>query len=146
MTFVKTNNPLSKSFDGLMNELFNDLPATFGKTMREDVLGFPPVNITEKNESYQLQVSAPGFDKNDFKINLEGNTLTVSAEIKAETKSETEKIIRNEFSSKSFKRTFTVDEKIEAANITAKYENGILTLVLPKKEEVKALTKEINIQ
>jgi HSP20 family protein len=146
MTFVKTNHPLSKSFDGLMQELFSDMPAAFGKTVREDVLGFPPVNITEKNEYYHLEVSAAGFDKADFNVKLDGNTLTISAEKKAETKSETDKVIRKEFSAKSFKRDFTLDEKIDASNISAKYENGILHVGLPKKEEVKAVTKEINIQ
>lgn len=145
MTFVKTNNPLAKSFDGLMQELFNDLPAGFGKTVREDVLGFPPVNITEKNDYYHLEVAAPGFEKADFNVKLDGNILTISAEKKAETKSETDKVIRKEFSAKTFKRNFTLDEKIEAANISAKYENGILHVGLPKKEEVKAVTKEINI-
>ena len=146
MTFVKTHNPLSKSFDGLINELFNELPANFSKTMRQDVLGFPPVNIIEKNDYYHLQVAAPGFEKGDFNVKLEGNILTVSAEKKEDATSETDKVIRKEFASKSFKRTFTLDEKIEAANISAKYENGILHLGLPKKEEVKAVTKEINIQ
>ena len=146
MTFVKTHNPLTKSFDGLINELFNELPANFSKTMRQDVLGFPPVNIIEKNDYYHLQVAAPGFEKGDFNVKLEGNILTVSAEKKEDATSETDKVIRKEFASKSFKRTFTLDEKIEAANISAKYENGILHVGLPKKEEVKAVTKEINIQ
>jgi HSP20 family protein len=146
MTFVKTNNPFAKSFDGLMTELFNDLPATFGKTVREDVLGFPPVNIIEKNDYYHLQVSAPGFEKNDFNVKLEGNILTISSEKKEESKAENEKVIRKEFSAKGFKRTFTLDEKIEASNISAKYENGILHVGLPKKEEVKAATKDITIQ
>jgi len=146
MTFVKTNNPLSKSFDGLMNELFNELPATFGKTMREDVFGFPPVNIIEKNDYYHLQVAAPGFEKTDFAVKLEGKILTVSAEKKEEAKSENDKVIRKEFSSKSFKRTFNLDEKIDAANISAKYENGILHVGLPKKEDIKAASKDINIQ
>ena len=146
MTFVKTHNPLTKSFDGLINELFNELPANFSKTMRQDVLGFPPVNIIEKNDYYHLQVAAPGFEKGDFNVKLEGNILTVSAEKKEDATSETDKVIRKEFASKSFKRTFTLDEKIEAANISAKYENGILHLGLPKKEEVKAVAKEISIQ
>ena len=146
MTLVRTNNPFAKSFDGLMNEIFSDLPSTFGKNLKQDVYGFPPVNIVEKNDHYHLQVSAPGFEKGDFNLKLEGDTLTVSAEKKEETKSETDKVIRKEFSSKAFKRTFTLDEKIDAANISAKYENGILHVGLPKKEEVKAVTKEINIQ
>src|SRR5437868_2766614 len=142
MTLVKTNNPFAKSFDGLMNELFNDLPSTFGKT----VTGFPPVNIVEKGDHYHLQVAAPGFDKADFNIKLDGETLTISAEKKEEVKSETDKVIRKEFSSKTFKRSFTLDDKINAADISAKYENGILHVGLPKKEEVKAVSKEINIQ
>lgn len=146
MTLVRTNNPFAKSFDGLMNEIFNDLPSTFGKNLKQDVYGFPPVNIVEKNDHYHLQVSAPGFEKGDFNLKLEGDTLTVSAEKKEEIKSETDKVISKEFSSKAFKRTFTLDEKIDAANISAKYENGILHVGLPKKEEVKAVTKEINIQ
>jgi HSP20 family protein len=146
MTFVKTNNPFAKSFDGLMQELFNDLPATLGKTVREDVFGFPPVNIVEKNDYYHLQVSAPGFEKGDFNVKLEGNILTISSEKKEAAKAENEKVIRKEFSAKGFKRTFTLDEKIEAANISAKYENGILHVGLPKKEEVKAAAKDITIQ
>jgi len=146
MTFVKTNNPFAKSFDGLMNELINELPSTLSKTVRQDVFGFPPVNIVEKADHYHLQLAAPGFDKGDFNIKLEGETLTISAEKKEDTKSETDKVIRNEFSAKTFKRSFTLDEKIDAGNINAKYENGILHVGLPKKEEVKAVTKEITIQ
>ncbi len=146
MTLVKVNNPINKSFDGLMNELFNELPATFGKTMREDVLNFPPVNIVEKNDLYYLQLAAPGIDKADFNIKLDGKMLTISVEKKEEKSATNEKMIRREFSYKSFKRSFTVDEKIDAAGISARYENGILSLDLPKKEQVKNVTKEITIQ
>ena len=144
MTLVKTNNPFARSFDGLMNDLFNDLPSTFGKVARQDF--FTPVNIIEKNDHYHLQFSAPGFDKGDFNVKLEGNTLTVSAEKKEEAKSESDKVIRKEFSTRSFIRNFTLDEKIDGTNINAKYENGILHVGLPKKEAVKAVTKEITIQ
>ena len=60
MTQFKTHNGFTKSFDGLLHELFSEMPATIGKTMREDVFSFPPVNITEKTDSYQLDVAAPG--------------------------------------------------------------------------------------
>lgn len=146
MTFVKVNNRLNKSFDGLMNELFNELPVNFGKTMREDVLHFPPVNIIEKADHYHIQLAAPGLEKTDFNVKLDGNVLTISAEKKEEQKVETDKVIRREFSNKSFNRSFTLDEKIDAANISAKYENGVLKLDLPKKEEVKNAAKEIVIQ
>jgi HSP20 family protein len=146
MTFVKTNNPFAKSFDGLLNDLFNELPATLGKTVREDIWGFPPVNITEQSDVYNIQLAAPGFDKADFNLNLDGNILTISAEKKTDEKVENEKVIRKEFSSKNFKRSFTVDEKVNTVNINAKYENGILLVMLPKKEEVKAEAKKITIQ
>ncbi|MBK7435067.1 MAG: Hsp20/alpha crystallin family protein [Chitinophagaceae bacterium] len=146
MTLVKVNNPVARSFDGLFNELFNEFPATFGKTMREDVLGFPPVNIFEKDNHYHLELSVPGMDKSDFTVNLEGKTLTVSGSKKEEKQEGTEKLIRREFSHKSFKRSFTVDDKIDASGILAKYENGILMLDLPKKEEAKNASRQISIQ
>ena len=146
MTFVKVNNPINKSIDGFMNELFNELPVNFGKSIREDVLHFPPANIIEKPGQYQIQLASPGMEKADFIVKLDGKVLTISAEKKAETKAEDEKMIRKEFGYKSFKRSFTLDEKIDANNITAKYENGILTLELPKKEEAKHVAKDIVIQ
>jgi len=148
MTFVKVNNPYARSINGFVNDFFNEFPATLGKAVREDVFGFPPVNIVEKATAYQLEVSAPGYDKGDFNVKLEGNLLTINAEKKEkeETKDETGKIIRKEFSNKSFKRSFTIDEKIDSANINAKYENGILNVVLPKKETVQPASKDITIQ
>ena len=144
MTLVKVNNPVAKSFDGLLNDFFNELPS-FGKKWSDDVFVFPPVNITENANNYHLEVAAPGMDKADFNVKLDGNILTISAEKKQETKDETSKSIRKEFSYKSFKRSFTLDEKIDAASINAKYENGVLKVELPKKEETKAVAKEITI-
>jgi len=146
MTLVKVNNPINRSFDGLMNELFNELPVSFGKSLREDVLHFPPANIIEKNDLYHIELAAPGMDKAGFNVNLDGKILTISAEKKEEKNSENEKMIRKEFSHRAFKRSFTLDEKIDTGNISAKYENGILILELPKKEEVKNVVKEITIQ
>ena len=146
MTFVKVNNGATKNFDGLMKDIFNEIPANFGKTFREEVLGFPPVNIVEKDNAYHLEVAAPGMEKTDFTLKLDGTLLTISAAKKEEVRDETLKSIRKEFSYKGFKRSFTLDEKIDATNIAAKYENGILKVDLPKKEEAKAATKEITIQ
>lgn len=146
MTLVKVNNPVTKTFDGLMSDIFNDLPATFGKTFREDVFSFPPVNIVEGADAYQLEVAIPGLEKADFNIKLDDNLLTISTDKKEVAKIETEKVIRKEFSNKAFKRSFTLDEKIDALAIEAKYENGILKLNLPKKEVAKVTTREITIQ
>jgi HSP20 family protein len=93
-----------------------------------------------------LEVIAPGFEKTDFNINLDQNLLTISAEKKDDVKQENEKQIRREYSYRSFKRSFTLDEKIDATNIEASYINGVLTLNLPKKEVVKAKATEITIK
>ena len=89
---------------------------------------------------------APGFEKTDFKVNIDQDILTISAEKQEETKNENDKQIRKEYSYRSFKRSFTLDEKIDASGIEAKYVNGVLTLNLPKKEQVKASAQEITIQ
>ncbi|MEP7163594.1 MAG: Hsp20/alpha crystallin family protein [Ferruginibacter sp.] len=146
MTLVKVNNPLSKTFDGMMKELFNEFPAAVNKTVREDVLHFPPVNIVERTNDYLVEIAAPGLEKTDFNVKLEGKILTISTEKKDTVNEPTDKMIRKEFSYRSFNRSFTIDEKIESENIIAKYENGILKLVLPKKEDLKAGAREINIQ
>lgn len=143
MTLVKVNNPVLKSFDGLLNELLNEIPSSFGKTIRQDFAGFPPVNVQEKSAGYHLQFSVPGFEKADFSIKLENNLLTITAAKQNKENDENVKIIRTEFANKSFKRSFTLYEKVDATNIQAKYENGILNIELPKKEEQKAATKEI---
>jgi HSP20 family protein len=145
MTLVKVNNPVSKSLDSLMNEFLNELPVNFGKSVREDFLAYPPVNIQENDAAYLLQLAIPGFEKTDFSIKQENNLLTISATKKDVVKDETVKMIRTEFTQKAFKRSFTIDEKIDSANIAAKYENGILLIELPKKEKEKAAAKEINI-
>ena len=146
MTLVKVNNPISKTFDGLMNEIFNELPVNFGKTVRENVLGFPAVNILEKEEAYHIQVAAPGMEKTDFAIKIDADLLTISTINKEEKIEENVKQIRKEFSLKSFKRSFTIDEKIDVANISAQYEKGILNVVLPKKVTAPKESKEITIQ
>jgi len=147
MTYVKFNRkPFERSFNNLFEDLFAELPVLYKNDEQQGWKGFAPVNIKENETSYNVEVIAPGFEKDDFKINLEQNILTVSAEKKNETANENEKHIRKEYKYRSFKRSFTIDEKVNAENIEAKYTNGVLTLNLPKKEEVKTATKEINIQ
>ncbi len=145
MTHVKVHNPMSKSFDGFVKDFFNDFPTAVGKSLREDVLHFPPVNIIDTPDSYEVELIAAGMSKEDFKVNLENNVLTISAQKQEEEKKEDEKVIRREFSKRSFSRSFTIDEKIESENISAKYENGVLHLSLPKREIAKAVKKDITI-
>lgn len=148
MPIVKfQNRPVNKSFNNFMDDFFATVPSIF----RDDFItpnfsSFTPVNIKETENEYVLDVVAPGFEKEDFKINLDNNTLTVSAERKVETENKREKFIRKEYKQQSFKRSFTIDENVDAENISAKYVNGVLTLNLAKKQEVKPSVKEISIQ
>ncbi len=140
MTLVKFNQPGSRALNSFFDNFLNDAPQS-----NNGNLNFPAVNINETKDDYQLEFSAPGRNKEDFKITIDKNILNVSFEKKEESKDENAKQIKKEFSLQSFKRSFTLDEKIAADNIAAKYENGILYLTLPKKEEVKIQPKEIAI-
>ena len=145
MTLVKFNNRPANGFN-LLDNFFNELPAFFKDDFGTKAQGFVPVNVKETKDTYQVEVVAPGFEKNDFNINLEKNILSVSAEKKGETENKDEKQTRKEYSFHSFKRSFTIDEKVDAEKIEAKYVNGVLTLNLPRKEEVKASAKEILVK
>jgi len=148
MTSVKFNRkPFEGSFSNIVDDLFAELPVIFKNDFnsvgRRD---FTPVNVKETDNSFLIEVIAPGFDKPDFKINLDQKVLTISAEKKSEQKQETEKNIRREYNFNSFKRSFTIDEKVDATKIEATYINGVLTLNLPKKEAVKEAATEITIK
>lgn len=143
MTFSKANtSPIVKTFDGLINDLFANFENIPGPNFNANV---PPVNITETPEAYHLQLAAPGRSKENFKLKVEGNLLIVSYDEVKKVESKDLKQVRKEFNMASFKRTFTLDEKTNAEAIIAKYEDGLLKLVVPKKEEVKPAVKEIII-
>ncbi len=106
----------------------------------------PAVNIAENDKEYQLEFSLAGYKKEDLTINLEHDTLTVSAKIEKETTNENDdkKYTRREYTSKSFSRAFYLPEQVKEKDIEAAFENGILTLTLPKAVKEKA--KEISIK
>src|ERR1700749_4488939 len=143
MTLVKLNNHLGqKSFSSFVDEFFQELPGNLGKDWNA---GFPPVNIHETTDAYHLELNAPARNKEDFSINVDNGLLTIGFEKKEETKTEDYKTIRKEFSYKTFKRSFNLDERIDGGAIQAKYENGVLKLYLPKKEQAKEGAKQIQI-
>ena len=154
MTFVKFNQaPAVKSFGGLVDEIFNH--SNFNKVWKDDyhVSDFfgahPPVNIQESKDAYTLDLLVPGWAKEEIKINIENKVLTVSAEKVAaekENQEEAPKQIRKEFSFRNFKRSFTLNETVDAEKIQAKYENGVLRLSLPKKENIQAAAKAIVVE
>ncbi len=108
----------------------------------------PAVNIAETADCFEVELAAPGFEKADFKIEVNNNILTVSSEKKVvnETR-ENQKFIKREFSYQSFSRTFTLPETVDNDQISAKYEEGVLKVEIPKKEEAKVKpVKAIEIQ
>lgn len=149
MSYVKLNNkPFEHSFNTLIESVFSELPLVlkndFNNSERK---GNTPVNVQENKSSFELEVIAPGFEKTDFKIGVENNLLTITGELKTDdSKLKDSKQIRREYTYQSFKRTFTIDESIDATNIEAIYVNGILRLNLPKKVEVKQKVNEIVIK
>jgi HSP20 family protein len=148
MSITKWNN------NGGMTNLFDDL---FSRDLWNWGLAnnsstnttLPAVNIRETAENFVVEMAAPGMNKEDFKIELEGNQLLISSEKKAENKmDEGERYTRKEFSYQSFQRSFTLPKDVvDVDQIQAKYENGVLQLLIPKREEVKQKPpRMINIQ
>jgi HSP20 family protein len=148
MTNVKFNGrPFEGTLNTFVDDLFSELPVLFKNDFNNGERKVSvPVNVKETENGFEMEVVAPGFEKSDFKINLDQSLLTISAEKKTEVKEEGKKEIRREYNYRSFKRSFTLDEKIDATKIGASYINGILTLNLPKKETVREATKEIIIK
>ncbi|HEX8461925.1 MAG TPA: Hsp20/alpha crystallin family protein [Segetibacter sp.] len=128
----------------MFDEFLNSFPSNYGVESKSSVAA--PVNITESENGFNLDFNVPGRNKEDFKINVDKGLLSVSYEKQEQAENKDVKSIRKEFSFQSFKRSFTLDEKINAEGIEAKYENGVLKVYLPKKEEVKVAPKQISIQ
>lgn len=99
----------------------------------------PAVNIKETADNFEVEMAAPGMNKEDFKVELDGNTLTISSEMRNEREEkEGERYTRQEFSYQSFQRTFTLPKNVvDVEQINARYENGVLHLLIPKREEAK---------
>ena len=139
MKLIRFNN--SPAFPEIFENLFND--NFFGSNQRWN--NVPATNIIEHKNEYELELAVPGYEKKDFKIDLEQNMLTISSTKEENHEENTKDYSRKEFSSCSFSRSFTLPETIDKDNIQANYENGILHVTLPKVEEVKKLTKEIKV-
>jgi HSP20 family protein len=97
----------------------------------------PAVNITEGKEDYRIDVAAPGLKKEDFKISLDNNVLSISSEKEYKNETRDENLLRREFSYSSFSRSFTLPESVNGDKIKATHNDGILSIVVPKREEAK---------
>lgn len=132
-------NALLRKQHPIWNEfpiLFDDLLSDWSSGSTKGTL--PSVNVKESEKEFELEFAAPGFNKEQFNISLENNKLIVSAEVKSESESKDKNYTRKEFNYQSFQRSFQLPkDQVEAENISAKYENGILRIQLPKRKEDK---------
>ena len=135
MTLMRFSNQHPSLFDRFFeNDLFDWSNRNYSNTSTT----LPSVNIKESNDDFEVEVAAPGFTKNDFKVELNHDLLTISSEkeIENETK-EGQQFSLREFSYQSFSRSFTLPNSADSEKIRAKYEDGILRIIIPKKEEAR---------
>ncbi|CAG5072569.1 hypothetical protein DYBT9623_04198 [Dyadobacter sp. CECT 9623] len=139
MSLIKKNrnsfNTIPALFDDFVGrELFNWGNSNYSSTQTT----IPMVNIKESAENFEVEVAAPGMNKKDFKIQLDNNLLTISSQKESEEETEHNGYNRREFSYQSFQRSFLLPKDVvDHDGILAGYENGLLRLTIPKKEEAK---------
>ena len=162
---IKNRNAVPAPFESVLDQLF---PNTTVSTLLDDTLfgfGTPataaiaPVNIQETTQTYEIELAAPGLRKSDFQLKIEGDTLSISFDQRGDRESTNEatetsskkddnaqaKWIRREFTRPSFRRHFELAESIDREKISAQYENGVLSVSLPKKENVRQGARLITI-
>jgi HSP20 family protein len=145
-TLVKKNNGRNIA-DPWMD--FFDVDNMFGRSwMKPFDKSLPAVNISENDRTYTVEVVAPGMKKEDFKVNVEDDILTISAETKHETTEEDKdrQYSRREYSHSSFTRSFRLPDNAKDDNIDASYQDGVLKLNIPKTKEQVKTTKEIKVK
>lgn len=133
------------AWPNLADEFFNGdiFPRFFDVEPRRSM---PAVNITEGKEEYRIDVAAPGLNKEDFKVTLENNVLTISSEKEEKQEENNEKVMRREFSYCTFSRSFSLPQTVNAEKIRANHKDGVLQVVIPKREEAKEKpSREIKI-
>ncbi|HMI60736.1 MAG TPA: Hsp20/alpha crystallin family protein [Puia sp.] len=150
---IKKDNARPATFGSAVDQLFqHNLDRWFddqfsgfnGLQTRSGV----PVNIRELDKSYEVEVVAPGLEKKDFQLQLNGDALTVSFEHKEDSiqQGENDRWLRREYRKQSFTRTFTIDETVDIEKAAARYESGILRLTLPKKAHAVKTSRTISIE
>jgi len=135
------NSNSNQNFPTLSNwldDIFNrDLvPSVFTSNFNTGIT-LPKVNIKETANDFAVEMAVPGLKKSDFQIDIDNQVLSISTETKEDNERKEENYTRREFGYSSFKRTFTLPESVNADKINASYNEGILSILLPKKEEAK---------
>lgn len=154
-SIIKTNNGNTtmpeRTVSNWVDQLFQD---NLNRFFHDDFWGFSginqqvnvPVNLRETDKTYEMSLIAPGLQKEDFKLNVTDDLLTISYEQKQEKEQKDEGWLRKEYKMQSFSRSFTLDDSVDTNNITASYDNGVLHLSLPKKESARRISKSIEIK
>jgi HSP20 family protein len=137
----KVNNSLLPGFNDVFETIFND--TFFNDRMISRV---PAANISETADHYHVELAAPGLKKEDFKLSLDRNVLSVSVESRSENTSEQKNYNKREYSYTSFVRSFTLPDSADYNRIEASYTDGVLKVDIAKKEEAKAITRQIEIK
>jgi HSP20 family protein len=140
MNLIKRNGGRVPAFQRLFfddvfgRDLFNWENNNFSTTSTT----LPSVNIKETDENYEVEVAAPGMNKDDFKVTLDNGQLLISSSKQEQVNREEENFTRREFSYQSFQRSFILPKNVvDEDRIRARYENGLLLLSIPKREEAK---------
>ncbi len=132
----------------LLNDFFTPWNEWFDNgNIFDRALHIPAVNIAEHKDAFHVSLAAPGLKKDDFNIDINGNMLTISSEKEESKEDKEKKFTRKEYNYTSFSRSFTLPEGINRDKIEAKYDNGVLNITLPRKEEAKHVAaKQITVK
>ncbi|QEM02455.1 Hsp20/alpha crystallin family protein [Mucilaginibacter rubeus] len=137
----KNNSSLLPSFNDVFESILND--SFFNDRL---VARVPAANISETEDHYHVELAAPGLKKEDFKINLDRNVLHISVERQNESSDAQKNYSKREYSYSSFVRSFTLPDSANAENIEASYTDGVLKIDIAKREEAKAIRRQIEIK
>ncbi|MBV4359063.1 Hsp20/alpha crystallin family protein [Pinibacter aurantiacus] len=148
-SIIKKENGHVPAFGSVVDQIFqNNLSRFFDEGAWVNPAGgnHVPVNIRETQTHYELELVAPGLKKEDFKISIQKDLMTISFEQVASVEEQDKGWVRQEYRRQSFSRSFTLDEAVDAAKITAHYQDGILQVTLPKKEGSASVSRTIQVQ
>lgn len=134
MTLIRKFNDNYPTFRTWMDDIFDSVDTSVN---RFSTASMPSVNVLEQEDAFKIEFAAPGLTKDDFKINLDNNILTVQSEKEQNEEESKDNYTRKEFNYSSFKRTFTLPDSANSDKVSAEYKNGILTINVAKKEEAK---------
>jgi len=134
MTLLRRTNNEYPAFTNWFEDIFGNTETGININKNSTM---PSVNIAEEDDAFKIEFAVPGMEKSDFDITLDNNILTVKSEKEEKNEESNKNFTRKEFSYSSFQRSFTLPDSANSEEINAEYENGILKIEIPKREEAK---------